>query len=252
MSISFLDSHAHLTSDFDLGEIDDLLARAKKAGVTRVVNICVDEKSFKKGVALRKKNPDVSLVAAIPPQDIVKGERLDFFEEAMAAKLLAAIGETGLDYHYGFAFREEQKRVLHFYLKMAIDFDLPLVVHCREAFCDLFEITSLYSKKDIVLHCFTGDREIAKEAVLRDWFISFSGIVTFKNSNTIREAVKEVPLENLLIETDAPYLAPQNHRGRRNEPMFLPEIAAFVADIKGITVEEVAQATFENGNKLFF
>jgi len=180
-------------------------------------------------------------------------EAFGLFEEAAKAKKLVAIGETGLDYHYQHSDRKVQQKFLVRYLHLAAELSLPVIFHCREAFSDLFAIVDAeYPRKaPAVLHCFTGNRQEAEGVLARGWYLSISGIVTFKKSEELRLVARDVPLEQLLIETDAPFLAPQSQRGRINEPAFLGETAACLALSRNIPVEEIARATRENSKRLF-
>lgn len=252
------DSHAHLTSLALYEQVDELLERAKCQGVTTIVNICTDVLSLERGLELSKKYPWVYQAAATTPHDVEKEGEQVFAAIAECAKngLLKAVGETGLDYFYEHSAKEIQKDFLRRYLHLALECHLPVIIHCREAFADFFEILdSEYCFNGVhapgVLHCFTGSIEEADEVIKRGWYISLSGIVTFKKSQILQEVAKRVPLSHLLIETDAPYLAPMPYRGKQNEPGFLKETAAFIATLRGISLDELAQATTENARKLF-
>ncbi len=252
--ITFTDSHAHLTSDQVYNDIDSILSRSLSAGVNKIVNICTDVNTLGRGLELSKKYPWIHNVASTTPHDVEKeGEEVfPIMAECARKGLLVAVGETGLDYHYEHSNRAIQKKFLIQYLHLASECQLPVVIHCREAFKDIFEIIDAeYSLKPGLLHCFTGTVEEASELLKRNWSISFSGIITFKKSEVLREVVKIVPIEKILIETDTPYLAPQSYRGKVNEPSFLPEIAACIAKIKGLTIEEVAHSTKSNTNRFF-
>ncbi len=164
-----------------------------------------------------------------------------------------AVGETGLDYYYKELNPAIQQRFLVRYLHLAAECRLPVIFHCREAFADLFAIADGEYPKGApaILHCFTGTPKDAEHVFSRGWHLSLSGIVTFKKSDILREVAKMAPLKQLLIETDSPYLAPQSKRGKQNEPSFLPEMAHCIAAVKGISVDEIARATFENASRLF-
>lgn len=248
-----IDSHAHLTGDV-FTQVDDMLSRAQATGLIAIVNICTDPESLEKGIALRKRYPWVYNVASTTPHGVVR-EGEDFFDAvAQQARSgnLVAIGETGLDYHYHYAPFETQKVFLRRYLKLALECRLPIVIHCRDAFADLFSILDTdYKSEDGILHCFTGTLEEAKQVIARGWYLSLSGIVTFKKSEELREVAKIVPLDRLLIETDTPYLAPQSKRGKPNEPAFIVETAACIASARGITLEELVQATTKNAQRIF-
>jgi TatD DNase family protein len=251
----FFDSHAHLSSEECLANIESILKRAKEASVSSILNICTDQKSLEEGLKIQEKHPFVLNAGATTPHDVESEGELFFplFEKAALTKKLAAIGETGLDYHYHLASPVLQKKFLIRYLHLAETSDLPVIFHCREAFADLFSIVDAeYSKKKpAILHCFTGTLHEAEEVLKRGWYLSLSGIVTFKKSEALREIAKMVPLSQLLIETDAPFLAPQSQRGKQNQPAFLVETAQCIASVKGISLQAVAKASFENGAALF-
>ncbi len=249
----YFDSHAHLTSPEVMEEVDEVVDRALKASVSRIVNICTDRASLEAGLALVKRHSNVFNAGATTPHDVEKeGEELfPLFESHARRGDFVAIGETGLDYHYNHSPRELQQEFLRRYFRLASECKLPIIIHCREAFAAFFRILDESYSGLGILHCFTGTVEEASEVVKRGWFVSFSGIVTFKRSDALREAAKVVPLGQLLIETDTPYLAPQSHRGKKNEPAYLPEVAQVIAQIKGIPVEEIAAATYENASRLF-
>ncbi|MBS0621023.1 MAG: TatD family hydrolase [Verrucomicrobia bacterium] len=249
-----IDTHAHLTSEALLPHLHGILERAKASGIKRIVNICTDEKSLIEGLDLAKKDPIVSNAAATTPHDVDKeGESFfPYVEKCASEGRLVAIGETGLDYFYSYSKKETQQIFLLRYFALAKKMQLPLIFHCREAFSDLFSHADReYVGKPAVLHCFTGSLEEARGVLDRGWYLSLSGIVTFKKSAELRKVAEYVPLDRLLIETDAPYLAPEKHRGRQNEPSYLVETAELIAKLKGISVEELAKQTAENALHFF-
>ncbi len=253
--MSYFDSHAHLSSSEVLPHIQEIMGRAKSANISRILNICTDPKTLEEGLKLEKQFPSIRNAGATPPHDVEKEgeEAFPIFREAAKAGQLRAVGETGLEYFYKDLDRNIQKKFLVRYLNLAQECKLPVVFHCREAFADLFAITDLEYPKNApaILHCFTGNLEEAEGVLSRGWYLSFSGIITFKKSALLREVAKRAPLTQLLIETDTPYLAPQSKRGKPNEPAFLPETALAIAAAKGISVEEVARATFQTASSLF-
>ncbi|KAF3362651.1 putative deoxyribonuclease YabD [Chlamydiales bacterium STE3] len=254
MSLHYIDSHAHVTSDATFLVAEELLKRAKDVGLSAIINICTDLETLERGLQLSKGYPWLYHTASTSPHDVDRYGEAHFpiFEQAAKNGDLKGIGETGLDYFYEHSPKELQKKYLVKYLHLALETKLPVVIHCREAFNDFFEIIDAeYQSADGILHCFTGTMEEAKQVIKRDWYLSLSGIVTFKKSVALQEVAKWVPLEKLLIETDTPYLAPQGKRGRLNEPANLPEIAQFIAHLKGISVDEVAQATAQNAYEVF-
>jgi TatD DNase family protein len=251
----YVDSHAHLGDDRLYPISKELLERAASSNVEGVVNICTDVKTLERGMELAKTlKPKIVLSAATTPHD-VEHEGESFFKEVEQAALeqkLHAIGETGLDYYYEHSPKELQKKYLLQYFYLALRAKLPLIFHCREAFDDLFSMADQeYKNSRAVLHCFTGTLAEAKKVLERGWKISFSGIITFKKSESLREIVRYVPLDSMFIETDAPYLAPQSKRGEVNEPSFVLETAKMIADIKKLPVEEIAKATTENAKAFF-
>ncbi len=250
--MSLIDSHAHLTCPEVLPHLDKILTRAKVAAISHILNICTDPGSLREGLQLCQNHPNILNAGATTPHDVLtEGESaFSHFEIAAREGKLSAIGETGLDYHYEHSPKDLQIHFLTRYLNLATATRLPIIFHCRDAFSDLFALTSNYTGPAI-LHCFTGTLSDAETALKRGWHISFSGIVTFKKSAPLRSVAQTVPLSQLLIETDTPYLAPQTHRGLPNEPAFLPETAECLANLKGIPLAELAQATSQNAKNLF-
>ena len=250
----YIDSHAHLTGDTVLPHVEEILKRAQEKGVEKIVNICTDQKSLEEGLLLAERFPWVYNTAATTPHDVEK-EGESFFpivKQCAKEKKLVAIGETGLDYHYEHSNREVQKFFLSKYFELARESKLPLVFHCREAFSDLFDMADAeYKGCPAVLHCFTGTLEEAKGCLERGWFISFSGIISFKKSESLREVAAYVPLDRMFIETDTPYLAPQSFRGKMNEPSYIEETAGVIAKLKNVSVLEVGKQTLFNANQFF-
>lgn len=249
-----IDTHAHLTSETLLPKVEEILGRAKLAHLERIVNICTDPASLQAGLLLAEKHPWIYNAGATTPHDVEKeGEEcFAVFEEAARQGKLIAIGETGLDYHYEHSNRNIQQQFLVRYLHLALQCKLPVIFHCRDAFADLFAIADHEAKgMKAILHCFTGTLEEAKQGLDRGWMISFSGIVTFKKSEELRNVARLVPLESILIETDAPYLAPQSRRGETNEPAFIGETAKCLAGLKGVAIEEMAEISAQNAERIF-
>lgn len=253
-----IDSHAHLTANAVFENIESILQRSQAVGIKNIINICTDITTLNRGLKLSDEYPWIYQTAATTPHDVEKIGEMDFEPIATCARngKLKAIGETGLDYYYEHSNRTIQKQFLVRYLHLALECQLPVVIHCREAFEDFFKILdSEYTVNGIhapgVLHCFTGTKQEAEEVIKRGWMLSLSGIVTFKKSQELQEVAKMVPLSQLLIETDTPYLAPQKHRGKMNEPSFLVETAAFIASLRGISLESIAEITAANTKRLF-
>lgn len=248
-----VDTHAHLSGKDLSGKADALIARAQAASVQKIVNICTDEESLKTGLDLAERFEGIFNVAATTPHDVEKEGESFFPQVERAAKdgRLIAIGETGLDYFYEHSPKELQQEYLIRYFALARKYALPVVIHCRDAFHDLFRLADEHYKGRLLLHCFTGTKEEAEEGVKRGWLISMSGIVTYKKSEALREAVRIVPIENIVVETDCPYLAPQSKRGQVNEPAFIVETLQVVAALKGVTLEKMAAATAQNAVQFF-
>jgi TatD DNase family protein len=250
----YTDSHAHLTVPAVVDHVEEILQRAQQKGVSPIVNICVDGPSLEKGLHLAQRHPWVFNAAATTPHDVDKEGEVFFpvVERMARERKLVAIGETGLDYHYEHSSKEKQREFLVRYFKLAVETQLPVIFHCREAFGDLFDLGDHhYKERPAVLHCFTGSLEEVKGCLERGWYISLSGIVTFKKSEKLREVAKYVPLDRLFIETDTPYLAPQSKRGKANEPSFIAETAKVLAEVKGVSVEDLAAATAANAAHFF-
>ncbi len=248
-----IDSHAHLTSDELYPQIDAIVKRATFAGVSKIVNINTDRSTFERALEAKKKYPtQIFNTLSTTPHDVEKEgeENFGFFEKAIRGGDVVAVGEVGLDYYYAHSKKEIQTEFLKRYFDLALDVNLPVVIHCRgdDAFADLFTFPQNIRA---VLHCFTGTLAQAEQALERGWYISMSGIATFKKSVALRDVFKQLPLSKLLIETDSPYLAPQSKRGALNEPAFVGEIAETIALTKGIPLEEVCKATTENSSRFF-
>jgi TatD DNase family protein len=251
-----IDSHAHLTGERALISEEEL-QRAHAAGVEMIINICTDAYSLQRGLELAKRSrpPCIITACATTPHDVAKEGDL-FFPEVEACankKLLQAIGETGLDYHYMHSPKDVQQTFLRKYLRLARSCSLPVVIHCRDAFEDFCAIWDEEQDGTLagVLHCFTGTMQEAEKVLQRGMYVSISGIVTFEKSTALQAIVQAIPLDRLLIETDAPYLAPQPFRGKKNEPAYLVETAKYIAKLRSISLEELAASTTQNVKQLF-
>jgi TatD DNase family protein len=253
-----IDSHAHLSTPSLREDLPLLLENAKKSRVEAIIDIATTGDELKDALDLQKKYPWIFVAGATTPHDVATRGDLDFeaFSKQAKTKRLVAIGETGLDYHYKHSPIELQKFFFRKYFELALECALPLIIHCRDAFEDLFLLAdgmkgSFGQSPKTALHCFTGTLSEADQVVERGWYLSLSGIVTFKNSAELKEVAKRVPLSQLLIETDTPYLAPTPHRGKTNEPAFLIETARCIATLRNIPLEELAQATSQNARTFF-
>lgn len=252
-----IDSHAHIASESFENDVEEVLKRAKDASIDAIINISTNPEELQRGFALsslsENKIPLLYHAGATTPHDAAAlgDEHFECFATAAELKKLVAIGETGLDYFHYKETASHQKKLLRRYLALANLHTLPVIIHCREAFRDFFDILDSEKKVEGVLHCFTGNESEAHELVERGFYLSFSGIVTFKKSTELQRIAKTIPLERLLIETDSPYLAPGPYRGKKNEPAYLRETAKFIADLHGISLEEISRICSENTRKLF-
>lgn len=252
-----VDSHCHLDfADFD-EDRDALVARARAAGVGVMVSISTRVARIEALVALVRRYERIYCSVGTHPHNAA--EEPDVTAEQLAdiatrEPLIVAIGEAGLDYHYGHAPRDAQRAGFLQHIAAARMTGLPLVIHAREADDDIAAILEDETGKGaftFVLHCFSSGVALARRGLALGGYVSFSGIVTFKNSEELRAIASEVPLDRLLVETDAPYLAPVPHRGRRNEPAYVADTARVLAQVKGMSSETLAAATTENFHRLF-
>ena len=251
----YIDSHAHYYDEAFASDADEAIARALSAGVEKIVQADVDrsERQLMFQVGERHKGVLFQMVGLYPGSVGNDWQEELYDVEAHLGKDIVAIGEIGLDYHEGDGFRQLQKEVFRIQLELAAKRDLPVNIHLRDAWEDLFEILAEKSSLGLrgCLHCFGGSYEsYCRARKYGDFSVGIGGVVTFKNSH-LAETVKRIPMEHILLETDCPYLAPVPHRGRRNESSLLPLIAAKVAEAKGVSLEEVAHATKTNAEKLY-
>lgn len=250
----FVDSHAHIDGpefDADRGEV---IERAHAAGVTTILNVGTGDPHsgvFERAIELGRSNASIYTAIGVHPHDarFYDDDVESLLKKLLASERVVAWGEIGLDFHYDNSPRETQLDVFRRQLRAARACDVPVIIHTREAEGETIRILQTDyagSNRRGVFHCFTGSKELAKQALELDFMISFSGIITFRKAEDLREIAKQVPLENLLIETDCPFLAPVPHRGNRNEPAYVVEVARCIAELRGLPIEEVAQVTTEN------
>lgn len=252
--MTFYDTHAHYDdSRFD-EDRDLLLPQLHREGIALINNIGTDVPSSHAAVALAERYPFVYAVVGGWPGNVgdMTEDDLDQYRQLCRHEKVVAIGEIGLDYYYDDVPREVQKHWFQRQLALAAELDMPVVVHERDAHGDGMEIVRRWADRVTgVFHCFSGSAEMAKELVKLGWYVSFTGVITFKNARKTVEAAAAIPLERIMIETDAPYLAPVPYRGRRNHSGYVPKVAEKLAEIKGVSVEEVAAVTMENGKRFF-
>lgn len=251
----FIDTHVHLNAEQYNEDLQDVIDRALEAGVNKMVVIGFDQKTIKRAIELAEEYDFIYAVVGWHPVDAIDctDEDLHWIEELASHPKVVAIGETGLDYHWDKSPKEIQQQVFRKQIQLAQRVNLPLVIHNRDATEDVVRILQeeQAEKTGGVMHCFGGSVETAKTCIDMNFMISLGGPVTFKNAKKPKEVATEIPLEWLMIETDAPYLAPHPHRGKRNEPGLVPLVAEEIARLKGVSIEEVAQATTENAKRFY-
>jgi TatD DNase family protein len=242
----WLDSHCHLDDERMPGGAAGALVAARQAGVGAFVTVGTDADASAAAIALAAEHDDVWATAGLHPHDARKG--LDGVLPLLEAPRVVAVGECGLDYHYDHSPREQQRAVFAAQIRLAHERDLALVIHTREAWPDTFAILRAEGvPARTVFHCFTGGPDEAGTCLDLGAYLSFSGIVSFRRADDVRAAAVRCPLDRLLVETDAPYLAPEPHRGRPNQPALVPVIGAAVARVRAMAVEDLADATRGNG-----
>lgn len=249
-----IDTHAHLQwVSFDRDR-EEVIRRAREVGVENIVNIGFDVEGSKKAIELAEKHAGVSATVGIHPHNAsqLNQDVLNVLRKLSENPKVVAIGEIGLDYYRNLSPRESQKKAFEAQLSLAEELRLPVVIHDRNAHADILEILSrLKGKMKIIMHCFSGSREMAEQCLRYGFYISFAGPVTFPNARRLHEAAKTIDVNKILLETDSPWLAPQEVRGKRNEPAFLPFIAKKMADLKGISMDKLAEATTKNAREAF-
>jgi TatD DNase family protein len=256
MNPMLVDSHCHLDFPDFADELDAVVARARAAGIDRIVTISTRVRRQAALLAIAERFPEVYCSIGTHPHYAHEEADIGPVELVAATrnKKVVAIGEAGLDYHYDNSPREAQERGFRTHIAAARETGLPLVIHSREADDDTARILEEEMGKGAfaaVLHCFTGGHDLARRAVALGHFISFTGILTFKNSEELRSIAAELPADRILVETDAPYLAPGKYRGKRNEPAFVVETAKVLADVRGVSFDTLAKESTANFYRLF-
>lgn len=257
MAPHFIDTHAHLDYPHLAEQIDDVLARAQAADIKTIITIGVKLSTADQPKALADAYENVWCSVGIHPHE-AENEPLscdvDAIREAADHPKVVAIGEAGLDYFYDNAPRQRQADSLRAQITVARELDVPIIIHARDADDDMAAILEDEYQKGAyrgVLHCFSSGAELARRALAIGFYVSFSGIVTFKSASEIQEVAKSVPLDRILVETDAPFLAPVPMRSKKNEPAFARHTAEFLAELRGVTVERLAEQTTDNALRLF-
>lgn len=256
--MKWIDTHTHLEHDFPFS-VDEYLANAHAAGVGLFVTIGTEAPTLEKLRALAEKYDDVYFTVGVHPHEAVdlNAEAEKKMNELRTHPKCVAVGEIGLDYHYDHSPREVQLKVFERQLELALNWAKPIVIHSREGEDDLLERLKGYCTRITggrlpgIIHCFSGTQKFAQECLKLGFYLSFSGIVTFKKAEEIRNVVRETPLDKILLETDSPYLAPVPYRGKPNQSAYMIETAKTVATAKGISLDELSTATLANSKKIF-
>jgi TatD DNase family protein len=238
------------------GDIDGVIERSRQAGVTAWLTVGTDPNENQKAIELTDRFENMYAAIGIHPHDAKTAtpETITQLKNLAKNEKVVAIGETGLDFHYDNSPRDDQKSIFTQQLRIAAELNLPVIIHCRKAFDETVEILDQHGQdvRKVVFHCFSGSAEQTKIVLSKGYHISFTGVVTFKNADKTREAAKVVPLDRLMLETDCPYMSPEPMRKQRiNEPALLIHTAKFLADLKGMTLEDFAQATTTTARDFF-
>ena len=249
--MTLIDTHAHIYYDDYSHRMDDVIQSANNNGVEKIISIGVDLKTSEKCIKLSEKYEAVYATCGIHPHEADKAPRgyLYELEEFYKHPKVLAVGEIGLDYHYDFSERKTQKKIYYEQLEMANALDLPAVVHCRKSDDDILSGIRESDHESGVIHCFASNLDFAEKILKTGFYLSFTGLITFVKE--LEEVVLEVPLEKMMVETDSPYLSPKPHRGKQNEPAYVLYVAEKIAELKKISIEEVADATTETAYNLF-
>ncbi len=248
-----IDTHSHINFDEYRENFPEVLADIKKNDVEKVIIPGVEPSTFDDIISLCEKNEMLFCALGVHPSEFqTYNEDIEKkIYDLIHHKKVVAIGEIGLDYHYGADTKEEQKILLKKQLEIAQNVKLPVIIHDREAHEDCFNTLQDYKLNNVIFHCFSGSPEFAQKCIDKGYYIAIGGVVTFKNAKDLKETAKIVPIDKLLLETDAPYLTPVPYRGKLNTPSYLKYIAQEIANIKNIDAEDLKKATTENAKRIF-
>ncbi len=253
--MELIDTHCHLTFDDLIRDIDAIIERSRATGVTGWVTVGTDPQHNRKAIEFAERFENMYAAIAIHPHDAktVTAQTLAELKQLIQHPKVVAVGETGLDYHYNFSLHEDQRRVFTEHLKIAAEFDLPVIIHCRKAFDETIKILEQFPDvKKVVFHCFSGSAEQAKVVLDKGYYISFTGVVTFKNAEKTRRAAGVVPLDRLMLETDCPYMSPEPMRKQKvNEPALLIHIARFLAELKEMDFTNLSEVVTTTSRSFF-
>lgn len=247
------DSHAHLDNPQFDEDRDELIQKIHNDGVSNIMNIGACLETSKNSIRLAEKYDFIYAAVGLHPTEVydLPDSALDEIREMTKHPKVKAIGEIGLDYHFDDTDREKQLKWLHRQLDLANELNMPVVIHDRDSKGECIQILKEHKISNGVMHCFSGNDQIAKEVLDMGFYISFTGVLTFKNAKKAIKALSVIPLERLLIETDCPYMAPEPYRGQRNHSGYVIEVARKVAEVKNLDIDTVIKTTAENAKKLF-
>lgn len=247
-----VDTHAHLHFDEFAEDVDGVIVRAHEAGVEKIICVGVSDEDSRRAVDFVQEREGLWATAGLHPHEAGKGQvALDAVAALARRPKVVAVGECGLDYYRNLSTPEDQEKALRFQIELALEHDLALVFHVREAFPDFFRITGGYDIKRAVVHCFTAGRVEMEQAAERGFMIALNGIMTFTKDQVQLEAARLVPVDNLVLETDCPFLTPSPKRGQRNEPANTALTAKFLANLREVSLDELAATTTTNAERLF-
>ncbi|HVU53937.1 MAG TPA: TatD family hydrolase [Puia sp.] len=253
--MELIDTHCHLYNKEFVGDIDAVIQRAEKEGVGKFYLPAVDSESHAALIALEKQFPDRCIgMMGLHPTSVKANyeEELKLVEDWLGKRAWVAVGEIGLDFYWDRTFEKEQYLAFHRQIEWALHYKLPIVIHSRESMQESIGVVRKHQKGELggIFHCFTGSYEAARQIIDLGLYLGIGGVLTYKNSG-LADALKDIPLEHMVLETDAPYLSPAPFRGKRNESSYLQYVVAKLAEVKGVSREEVARITTENAQKIF-
>lgn len=251
--MGIIDTHAHITCDELYPQADEILKRAKAAGVERILCICLNQKEAQRAFTLKKQYDWLDIAVGYHPNDLYDLTEADFaaLEQLVRDERIIAVGEIGLDYHWDDVDKETQKQAFIRQMELANTVQKPILIHMRDATKDTLELCRRYKKVPGILHCFSGSLETALEAIKMDLYISLGGPLTFKNARGLPQVAQQLPLDRLMIETDCPYLTPHPYRGQRNEPMYIVHTMQKLAEITNQSEAALQEQCKRNYERLF-
>jgi len=247
-----IDTHCHIEKE-DYDNIGEILAKCKENAIDKIIVSGYDLESSKEAVRLADKYDEIYATVGFLPEVLQKENSYDLYEleKLLQNKKVVGIGEIGLDYYWYKDNKEEQKKLFISQIELALKYNKPIVIHCREAIQDCYDIVKHYKDLKGTMHCYSGSLEMAKEFIKLGFLLSFGGIITFKNAKNTIEVIKNIDLSYVLLETDCPYLTPEPYRKNQNEPMYIPVIAKKISELKGLNIEVIRDTTTSNAMRLF-